>query len=67
MFDEEADTISSGIPDLVEEDPYTDTTRRASTNADWPPAPKLPAGRAHRTASVHRAITSVTKLTALTP
>jgi hypothetical protein len=67
MFDEEADTVSSGIPDLVEDDPYADTIRRASTNADWPPPTKLPAGRLHRVAGTHRAVTSVTKLTALTP
>ncbi len=58
------DTDILVISKLIEES-EVGPPKRAETNADWPPAPKRPAGRIHRRAGMYKAISSITKLNAL--
>jgi hypothetical protein len=54
---------------IAEEASVTDVDvgrpKRAGTNADWPPTPKVPADRKHRRAGMYKAISSITKLNSL--
>jgi hypothetical protein len=66
VHDEIEDTDILVVSKLVEEPSITNVSvGRPGTNADWPPAPKKPAVRARRRASIYKAISSITKLTSL--
>lgn len=71
QVDELDDTDILLVSRLIEEASVTNVDvspprpARPSTNADWPPAPKLPADRSVRHAGIYKAISSITKLNAL--